>query len=120
MGRDALGGGERDHAVGIGIVAERGGEGDARAGAREIDGGVEGVAAAGQREAAVAAAASSIVASPTHTTGDFGSVMVSAAGVEVAWANMGARKALCNKRMGLVAGEPPVALAGKPLRNVIL
>ena len=56
VGLDAFGRGHRDDAVGIGIVAERGGIGHVDAGARQIDRGVEGVAAAGHAETAVAAA----------------------------------------------------------------
>ena len=56
IARHAFGGGEREDAVRIGIVAERGREGGVDAGAREIDRRVEGVAAAADGEAAVAAA----------------------------------------------------------------
>ena len=56
IGGDAFGGGQRQNRVGKRIVAQRGREGDRHAGARQIDRGVEGVAGARQREAAVGAA----------------------------------------------------------------
>ena len=52
----AFGGGQRQDAVRERVVAERGRERGRDAGARQIDRGVEGVAAAADREAAVAAA----------------------------------------------------------------
>ncbi len=51
--RHAFGGCERQGALGIRIVPYRGRESDIDAGAREIDGGVERIAAAGQRKRAV-------------------------------------------------------------------
>src|SRR5262249_55046671 len=56
IARDPFGGREREDGVGIRIVAERGGEGGIDAGAREVNGDVEGVAGAADAEAAVAAA----------------------------------------------------------------
>ncbi len=56
VGLDPLGAGQRDNAVRIAIVAERGGIGHVDAGAREIDRSVKGIAAAALAEAAVAAA----------------------------------------------------------------
>ena len=54
VARNSFGGGQRQDAVRIGIVAERAREGDVETRARQVDRGVEGVAAVGQREAAVA------------------------------------------------------------------
>ncbi len=59
--RDQIGGdtfrrGEREDLVGIGVVAERAGEGDRQPAAREIDRGVESVAGAGLPEASVRSA----------------------------------------------------------------
>ena len=75
VARNAFGGGQRQNAVGIGIVAERAGEGHIDAGAREIDRGVERIAAAADRKAPVVPRASSIMTSPTLTTRDAGSLM---------------------------------------------
>ena len=88
---NALGGGERHDAVGIGIVSERGGKTDIDAGAGEIDGGIERVAAAGEREPAVGAARQLDQTSPTQTTRGFCSLIAfsparrkAAAGKEIA------------------------------------
>ena len=70
VGRDALGRGQRDDAVGIGIVAERGRIGDVDAGARQIDRGVEGVAAAAMAKRPSLPRAISIMTSPIATTRD--------------------------------------------------
>ena len=56
VGVDALGRGHRDDAVGIGIVAQRRGISHVDAGARQIDRGVERVAAARHAETAIVAA----------------------------------------------------------------
>ena len=53
---NSLGRSERRDAVGIGIIARRRGERDIDSGAGQINGGIEGVAAAGQREPAIGAA----------------------------------------------------------------
>ena len=76
MSGNAFGGGERHDAVGIGIVADGGGESDVDAGARQIDGGIEGIAAAGQRELPSAPRANSISTSPTQTARAFCSLML--------------------------------------------
>ena len=48
---------QRDDAVGIRIVSDRGGKADAEPGTREVDSGVESVAGASHRERAISAAA---------------------------------------------------------------
>ena len=58
------------------IVAERRGQAHLDPGAGEIDRHVEGVAAAGEAEAAVPPRSSSTAASPTQTTRGFRSLMV--------------------------------------------
>ena len=55
VGLDAFGRGHRNHAVGVGVVAERGGVSHVDPGARQIDRRVERVAAAGHAETAIAA-----------------------------------------------------------------
>ncbi len=56
VARYALGRGERENGLGIGIIAERGRERGVDARAREVDRDVEGIAGAADAEAAVAAA----------------------------------------------------------------
>jgi hypothetical protein len=53
MPGNTFGGGKRHDALGIGIIAKRRGEGHINAGAGEINGGIERIAAAGQCEPAV-------------------------------------------------------------------
>jgi len=66
---------QRDDAVGIRIVPDRGGKTDVETGARQIDRSVESVAPAGRRESAVAARVNSIKTSPTQMTRDFRSII---------------------------------------------